>query len=76
MGLARFAGSGVAVLCCVVFSRLCVRFFSISLFLVICALVSVKALFDGIKIVSVIAFFLMRNVIMHGREKLASKGKI
>ena len=65
-------GSGVACCCSVLslyFSCLCVRFFSVSLFLVLCALVSVKALFGRIKIVSVTAFFLMKNVLMHGREK-------
>ena len=54
-GVVLFAGSVVwfrlgswvqvllaAVLCCRIFSRLCVRFFSVSLFLVFCALVSVK----------------------------------
>jgi len=45
------------------------RFFSVSLFLVLCALVSVKPLFDGIRIVFVIAFFLMKNVLRHGRKK-------
>ena len=74
---ARFMGSGVACCCSLLlllcFSRLCMRFFSVSLFLVLCALVSVKALFDGIKIMSVIDFFLIKNVLSHGRENKNSE---
>ena len=54
--------------CRCIFSLVCV-FFSVSLFLVLCALVSVKPLFDGIRIVFVIAFFLMKNVLRHDRKK-------
>ena len=69
---AKFMGLGVACCCSVLslcFSRLCVRFFGVSLFLVLCALVSVKTLLGCFKIVSVIAFSLMKNVLRHGREK-------
>ena len=45
------------------------RFFSVSLFLVLYALVLVKLLFGCIKIVSVTVFFLKKNVLKHGNEK-------
>ena len=51
-----------------VFSRVCVRFFSVSLFLVLCALVLVKLCLAASRL-SVTAFFLMKNVLRHGREK-------
>jgi len=44
-------------------------FFSVSIFLVLCALVLVKFQFGCIKIVSVTVFFLMKNVLKHGNEK-------
>ena len=42
VGLARFVGSGVAVLCCHGIFLACVCFFSVSLLLIICALVLVN----------------------------------
>jgi len=51
------------------FSCLCVCFLSISLFLVICAFVLVQTLLGRIKIVSVTAFLLMKNLLRQGREK-------
>ena len=43
-------------------------FFSISLFLVICAFVLVQTLLGRIKIVFVLAFFLIKNVLSPGHE--------
>ena len=63
---ARFMRLGVACYCSVLslgFSCLCMHFFSVSLFLVLCALVWVKTLFGCIKIVSVIAFLLIKNML-------------
>ena len=44
-------------------------FFSVCLFLVLCALVLVQALLGHIKLVFGTAFFLMKNVLKHGHEK-------
>jgi hypothetical protein len=57
-----------AVCVIVVCSHLCVRFFSVSLLLFFCSCVG-QTLFGRIKIVSVTTFFLMKNVLRHGREK-------
>ena len=53
-----------------VFSCLCVCFFQcFSIFSLLCSCVG-QALFGRIKIVYVTAFFLMKNVLRHDREKL------
>ena len=52
-----------------VFSRVCVCFFQcFSIFSPLCSCVG-QVLFGRIKIVFVTAFFLMKNVLRHGREK-------
>jgi len=67
--LARFAGSGVVVLCCRgVFSLLCAFRQCFSVFSPLCSCVG-QVLFGRIKIVFVTAFFLMKNVLRHGCEK-------
>ena len=61
--LVLLAGFGVGVS-----FRLCVFFQCFSIFSTLCSCVG-QALFGRIKIVSVTAFFLMKNVLRHGREK-------
>ena len=53
---------------CVVVVFVCVFFQCFSSFSHLCSCVG-QALFGHIKIVSVTAFFLMKNVLRHGREK-------
>jgi len=58
-----------AVQCChCAFSLVCAFFQCFSVFNPLCSCVG-QALFGRIKFVSVTAFFLMKNVLRHGREK-------
>ena len=70
---ARFMGSGVACCCSVLslyfFLLVCAFIQCFSVFSPLCSCVD-QALFGRIKIVSVTAFFLMKNVLRHGREKI------
>ena len=75
---ARFMGSGVACCCSVLllcfFSLVCAFLQYFSVFSHLCSCVG-QALFGRIKIVLVTAFFLMKNVLRHGREKKEPKAK-
>ena len=58
----------LVVVCVVVVSRLCVFFQRFSIFIPLCSCVG-QTRFGRIKIMSVIAFFLIKNVFKHGCEK-------